>query len=112
MIYWTADRIYGGIANFLPVKKIGNIVSLGEMTTPVVSAPRCARAIGAHELFIKDEGRLPTGPFKARGLAVAVSMAKGAWCSTDCYAVCWQCRCSSSRLLRARRNRGVHFLSR
>jgi threonine synthase len=61
---------------FLPVKKMGNIVSLGETITPVLSAPRCARAIGAHELLIKDEGRLPTGSFKARGLAVAVSMAK------------------------------------
>lgn len=61
---------------FLPVGKIENIVSLGETITPICSAPRCARALGAREILVKDEGRLPTGSFKARGLAVAVSMAK------------------------------------
>ena len=61
---------------FLPVRKAANIVSLGETMTPIISAPRSAKAIGAGELLVKDEGRLPTGSFKARGLAVAVSMAK------------------------------------
>ncbi len=61
---------------FLPVRKVENIVSLGEPMTPLITAPRSAKAIGAGELLVKDEGRLPTGSFKARGLAVAVSMAK------------------------------------
>jgi threonine synthase len=61
---------------FLPVRQAENIVSLGETMTPVISAPRMARTIGAGELLIKDEGRMPTGSFKSRGLAVAVSMAK------------------------------------
>ena len=56
---------------FLPVRRPENIVSLGEVMTPIVRAPR----LGAN-LFVKDEGRLPTGSFKARGLALAVSMAK------------------------------------
>ena len=41
---------------------------------PTVAVPK--RALGGGELFIKDEGRLPTGSFKARGIALAVSMAK------------------------------------
>ena len=42
--------------------------------TPLIALPRLAAAGG--ELLVKDEGRLPTGSFKARGLALAVSMAK------------------------------------
>lgn len=51
-------------------------VSLGEPETPIVPLPRTAAREGARGLLVKDEGRLPTGSFKARGLAVAVSMAK------------------------------------
>ena len=46
-------------------------VSLGEPETPLVALPN----IGAG-LLVKDEGRLPTGSFKARGLAMAVTMAR------------------------------------
>ena len=51
-------------------------VSLGEPTTPIIPLERVARTAGAAELLVKDEGRLPTGSFKARGLAMAVSMAR------------------------------------
>ncbi len=61
---------------FLPVRRAANIVSLGEAMTPIVAVPRLGSGLGGGELFIKDEGRLPTGSFKARGLGVAVSMAK------------------------------------
>lgn len=61
---------------FLPVRRAPNIVSLGEATTPLIRAPQTARRIGAGELLIKDESRQPTGSFKARGIAVAVSMAR------------------------------------
>ncbi len=59
---------------FLPVRKKENIVSLGEIHTPIISIPKLATGTGA--LLVKDEGRLPTGSFKARGLCMAVSMAK------------------------------------
>ena len=59
---------------FLPVRKKENIVSLGEIHTPIISIPKLATGKG--ELLVKDEGRLPTGSFKARGLCMAVSMAK------------------------------------
>ncbi len=51
-------------------------VSLGEPQTPIIPLPRTASKAGASDLLVKDEGRLPTGSFKARGLAMAVSMAK------------------------------------
>jgi threonine synthase len=51
-------------------------VSLGEPQTPIIALERTARRAGATDLLVKDEGRLPTGSFKARGLAMAVSMAK------------------------------------
>jgi threonine synthase len=59
---------------FLPIRRTENIVSLGEVLTPLIPSPKL-RA-GSGDVFIKDEGRLPTGSFKARGLCVAVSMAK------------------------------------
>jgi len=61
---------------FLPVRHAANIVSLGETMTPLIAAPRMAARLGGGEIVVKDEGRLPTGSFKARGIAVAVSMAK------------------------------------
>jgi len=51
-------------------------VSLGETMTPLVPCPRLAEALGMDALLIKDESRLPTGSFKSRGMAVAVSMAR------------------------------------
>lgn len=56
----------------LPVRDAANIVSLGEIETPLIPVPKSAGA----QVLVKDEGRLPTGSFKARGLVMAVSMAK------------------------------------
>lgn len=61
---------------FLPVAKVENRVSLGEVVTPLIRTPRIEAKLGGGEILVKDEGRLPTGSFKARGLALAVSMAK------------------------------------
>jgi threonine synthase len=58
----------------LPVRDRKHIVSLGEAMTPLIGLGKLAPKGG--ELLVKDEGRLPTGSFKARGLALAVSMAK------------------------------------
>jgi threonine synthase len=60
----------------LPVARTEDIVSLGEAMTPIVPLSRLAARLGAAEILVKDEGRLPTGSFKARGLVMAVSMAK------------------------------------
>ncbi|MES2754699.1 MAG: threonine synthase [Pseudomonadota bacterium] len=57
----------------LPVRETANIVSLGEIETPLVKVPKSS---GSPNVLVKDEGRLPTGSFKARGLVMAVAMAK------------------------------------
>lgn len=61
---------------FLPVRRVENIVSLGEVETPLVRLPAMERRLGASTVLVKDEGRLPTGSFKARGVVLAVSKAK------------------------------------
>jgi threonine synthase len=60
----------------LPVEHDENVVSLGEGWTPLLSVARLAAEVGLSELLIKDESQNPTQSFKARGMAVAVSMAK------------------------------------
>jgi len=60
----------------LPVIKEKNIVSLGEGMTPLFPLYKLARLAGIDALLIKDESANPTGSFKARGMAVAVSKMK------------------------------------
>ena len=60
----------------LPISNDKHIVSLGETLTPLIHAKRLGAQFGLQQLWIKDESRLPTGSFKARGLAMAVSKAK------------------------------------
>ena len=57
----------------LPVRRTENIVSLGEIETPLIPLLKSG---GDGNVLVKDEGRLPTGSFKARGLVMAVAMAK------------------------------------
>ena len=59
----------------LPVDE-ADVVSLGEGMTPLLRCERLGAALGLKNLWIKDESQLPTGSFKARGLAMAVSKAK------------------------------------
>lgn len=56
----------------LPLNNPDSIVTLGENFTPLIPTPN----LGQGKIYIKDEGRLPTGSFKARGLCMAISMAK------------------------------------
>ena len=63
-------------AELLPVIDSRHIVSLNESMTPLLPAQRLAASLGLETLWVKDESRLPTGSFKARGLAMAVSRAK------------------------------------
>ena len=54
----------------LPVSNAASRISLGEVITPLIPLKKSSDVLGG-----KHEGRLPTGSFKARGLALAVSMA-------------------------------------
>ena len=62
----------------LPVSSEQNRVKLGEVVTPIISLENSNSILGfdAKSVYVKDESRLPTGSFKARGLGMAVSMAK------------------------------------
>ena len=60
----------------LPVEDDENIVSLGEGFTPIIQLNAAGKKLGLSNLYLKDEGIIPTGTFKARGAAVGVSKAK------------------------------------
>jgi threonine synthase len=60
----------------LPLDDERNKLTLGEGMTPLLKAERLGARVGLSNLYIKDEGVNPTGSFKARGMAVAISMAK------------------------------------
>lgn len=60
-------------APLLPVADPDRAVTLGEGYTPMLKTERLARALGCRSLWVKDEGRNPSGTFKDRGAAVAVS---------------------------------------
>ena len=60
----------------LPVLHKENQIFLGEGDTPLLSLPHLQRELGISNLYVKDESANPTGSFKARGLAAAISKAK------------------------------------
>jgi threonine synthase len=78
----TRESLGGRVASLwryrevLPVDNDDNILTLGEGLTPLIKAERLSAQLGMSNLFIKDEALNPTGSFKARGMAVAISMAK------------------------------------
>jgi threonine synthase len=80
---WTAlrtawaerDRTLWRFRELLPVQRTEMITSLGEGGTPEVELGELPEAPGV-EVALKDDGGLPTGSFKARGMAVAVSRAR------------------------------------
>jgi len=59
----------------LPLSSSDNIVSLGEPYTPVLRFST-SKGTASKNMYLKDDGRLPTGTFKARGMSVAVSKLK------------------------------------
>src|SRR5437762_2994667 len=73
-----AARRTGGLWRWhevLPLAKWEYVVSLGEGSTPLLPARRLGRRYGLANLYFKSESLNPTGSFKARGMAVAVSRA-------------------------------------
>lgn len=60
----------------LPITEKKERISLGEGFTPLIPAENLGRRLGLEKLWIKDESLNPTGSFKARGMSVAISMAK------------------------------------
>ena len=68
----------------LPVEDPEDRISLGEGFTPLLAAPTLGARLGVPLAFIKEEGGNPTGSFKARGLSLAVSMAKALGATDVC----------------------------
>jgi threonine synthase len=60
----------------LPVTNPDNFIQLGEGDTPLLPLNRIGSRLGLKKLYVKDESLNPTGSFKARGLAAAISKAK------------------------------------
>jgi threonine synthase len=61
----------------LPPEPDTPIVSLGENMTPMLPCGRLGERLGVPGLWVKDESQLPTGSFKSRGQAIAITMARG-----------------------------------
>ncbi|HKG21491.1 MAG TPA: threonine synthase [Blastocatellia bacterium] len=72
----TRERNLWRYREVLPVVDAANRLTLGEGMTPMIRAYNLGARLGMPELYIKDESLNPTASFKARGMAVAVSMAK------------------------------------
>jgi threonine synthase len=68
----------------LPLPATAEKVSLGEGFTPLLATPRLGTCVGLPKLMVKEEGGNPTGSFKARGLSMAVSMAKALGATDVC----------------------------
>jgi threonine synthase len=60
----------------LPIDDLARRIDLGEGGTPLLRIDRLAAQLGLGEVWLKDEGRNPTGSFKARGMAMAITRAK------------------------------------
>jgi threonine synthase len=71
-----ADRSLWRFRELLPLPQDVDPISLGEGGTPLLRADRFGGQLGLSDLWIKDESVNPTQSFKARGMSVAVSMAK------------------------------------
>src|SRR5881409_2152433 len=72
----TREKSLWRYRELLPLPEGAEPVSLGEGGTPLLRAERFGSAVGLAQLWIKDESQNPTQSFKARGMSVAVSMAK------------------------------------
>src|SRR5437763_12632579 len=60
----------------LPYFDEADVVALGERMSPLLRCERLGAKFGLKNLWIKDESQLPTGSFKSRGMAMAITMAK------------------------------------
>ncbi len=80
----TRERSLWRYAPVLPLPDPGERLSLGEGLTPLVATPRLGAELGLPRLLVKDESGNPTGSFKARGLGVAVTMAKALGATDVC----------------------------
>ena len=112
---WDRESLVDGSADMwryapmLPVRDMRHIVSMGEGWTPLIRTRRLGARIGAKDLWVKDEGMNPTGSFKARGLACAISMCSELGIQEDRDSVRGKRGGRNGRLRRSCRNRSTHL---
>jgi threonine synthase len=80
---WTAVLAKRGASlwryrELLPICNPDNIITLGEGWTPLLRAHNLGLMLGHNHIYIKDERQGPTGSFKDRQAAIAVSAMKEA----------------------------------
>jgi threonine synthase len=75
MLRWRPETLWR-YRELLPYFEESDIVSLGERMSPLLACPRLGARFGLDNVWIKDESQLPTGSFKSRGMALAITMAK------------------------------------
>ena len=65
---WARGGGFWKWRELLPVADEAHVCALGEIDTPLIDVPATGKASGATgKVWVKDEGRLPTGSFKERG---------------------------------------------
>lgn len=75
MLRWRPQTLWR-YRELLPYFDDADVVALGERMSPLLACPRLGGRLGLANLWIKDESQLPTGSFKSRGMALAITMAK------------------------------------
>ncbi|RLE52446.1 MAG: threonine synthase [Candidatus Methanomethylicota archaeon] len=74
-LFENRPRTFWKFFDFLPLSSAVNVTSIGELFTPLMRLPDI-NSINLKNIYIKDDSRLPTGTFKARGMSIAVSCLK------------------------------------
>ena len=93
---WTRDALRSRPTSLwrywelLPISDPADIVTLGETMTPLIHTKRLGARFGLTEVWVKDESRLPTGSFKARGLGNGGLQSKGTRIDAISDSVGWQ----------------------
>jgi threonine synthase len=79
LVQWASDRRDLGMwrwGDLLPLPSGAPVVTLGEGDSPLIEVPTLGARLGIPNLLVKNDGLMPTGSFKDRGFALAVSFAK------------------------------------
>jgi len=100
----ATDSPWKGLWRYRSVLPDVEPVTLGEGWTPMLHQPPLSRCL------VKEEGANPTGSFKARGLALGVSMARHYRLEKIGRSLCRQCRRRAGRLCRRRWKSKQHFM--
>jgi threonine synthase len=97
----------------LPVSNAASKISLGEVITPLIPLKESSKLLGGkpENIIVKDEGRLPTGSFKARGLGPCCFYGTSIWAETLGNTYQWKCWSCIGSLCKTSKYQSNSFLS-